>query len=656
MKRWKRMLTALLLAVFTLTSLPLSAGAVSTASEIRIGQDAAKHVDAGNFIIADPILNNWVNSMGDGLAKYRARPDIHYTFKIIDTNDINAFSLPGGFVYVNFGLLNFVNSDDEAAGVLGHEMGHVERRHQITLEAKAQALNILLGVLSLAVPFVYRFGNLIGGLTIYKFARIDELQADQYGLLLMSRAGYDPTGMVAFMQRLQKEFGSKGSGIEKYFETHPDPGPRISHLLGYPQLDKSNTEQILAQAIHDEEEGRFAYALTKLSAVLDKQPSNQLALLHKGQVELALGSFDKSHAALASVASSATTSEAHSAAQRMLAMLPRSADADRFVRPNLDPLRKQVADALAKARANQTALEDRVKLGKTDFQKFSDRVDSIAYEAPNFSNIDVRPGSRLDAVIYDIEHMAKDIDALLDRADFTIKNSAALQKDDVGVLNEVEAPLRDRSPSPTALSLFPYYRETVTDMNRSADDLVNGMAAARGAIALGWEAMPALEDYFRVLDRMQLSFGGDISPADGQRLKPLAAEAFKVLDRAANASEEAQKYYFSAQSRQLQSRITLLGVGFPEARYAMLRRVMERRLGITAPTFAELERAGISPGDAATASWIAAEQKVPVSTVLNEQRVSGKSLVDMALDKHLSQQSLEVVLGLWWVGYTEKSL
>src|SRR6202022_2369309 len=210
--------------------------AVSTASEIQIGQRAAKQVEQENALVTDPVLNNWVNSIGDNLSQYRARPDIQYKFKIIDTNDINAFSLPGGFVYLNFGLLNFVNSEDELAGVMGHEMGHVERRHGITLNAKAQIINVILGILAMASPFVYRFGNLIDSLSVYKLSRVDELQADQYGLLLMTRAGYDPDGMVSFMTRL----GSKGHGnsdlLNKYFATHPEPAARVAHLRGYSQF------------------------------------------------------------------------------------------------------------------------------------------------------------------------------------------------------------------------------------------------------------------------------------------------------------------------------------------------------------------------------------------------------------------------------------
>src|SRR5450755_1941031 len=339
MSTFKRALAAIAAVAVTAASFPAPAGAVSTSTEIRMGQQEAQQIDAENQLMSDPVLNTWVSGIEDNLAKYRARPDITYTVKIIDTNDINAFSLQGGFVYINFGLLNFVNSDDELAGVMGHETGHVERRHINTGDAKAQVLNILLGVLSFTSPFVYRFGNLIGGLSMAKMSRIDELQADQYGLQLMSRAGYDPSAMVSFMSHMEKQFGDSGNGLEKYFEDHPDPGPRIAHLKGYPEFAAVTNDQLLAQAMHDQAEGRFAYALTKFQSVLAKDPANQLALLHSGQVQIALGNFDKSELALTQVAHApGVTPEAAGAASRALALLPQTTKAGTtLLAPNVDP-------------------------------------------------------------------------------------------------------------------------------------------------------------------------------------------------------------------------------------------------------------------------------------------------------------------------------
>lgn len=657
MSTFKRSLAAFAAAAITAASFPAPAGAVSTSSEIRMGQQEAQQVDAENALMSDPILNTWVSGIENNLAKYRARPDINYTVKIIDTNDINAFSLAGGFIYVNFGILNFVNSDDELAGVLGHETGHVERRHVITGNAKAQVLNILLGVLSFTSPFVYRFGNLIGGLSMAKMSRIDELQADQYGLQLMSRAGYDPDAMVSFMAHMEKQFGDSGNGLEKYFEDHPDPVNRLAHMKGYPALQDRTSDQLLAQAMHDQDEGRYAFAGAKLQSVLAKDPTNQLALLHSGQVDIALGSFDKSGIALSQVAHAQNvTPEAASAANRALALLPQAAKAgDPLLAPNLTPIRKAIADAITQAKSDQTSIDARTKLAKDDYQRFSDRLNNLSYEVPDLGNVNIRPGSRLDGIEQDLEHMSKDIDVLGDKCAFVDSQTSSLLKDDLGVLNEMNAHASGTTMSGDSLRLLPFFGQMTDGMNASTNQLVGAITANRGALALAWETLPKLDAYFRQLSRTPVDFGGDVSPVGAQQLKPLATAAEQALDTAANAASEAQGLYYSAQARQIQARITLLGVGYPAGRYDSLAQSIHNRLGIDPPTYAQVLTLGMSTGDVAVASWLAAEEKVPVSTVINEQRAVNKPFVDMALDKHLSQESLEVVLGLWWEGYTEKA-
>jgi Zn-dependent protease with chaperone function len=658
MKKFQaRSMAVTMLASLIVTSMPLPAGAISTASEIRIGEEAARQVDQENPILTDPILQNWVDEVGGNDAQFRARADIHYSFKIIDTNDINSFSIPGGFIYVNYGLLNFVNSDDELAGVLGHEIGHTERRNQLTLNAKAQVLNVILGVLSFISPFVWRFGGLINDLSMEKFSRVDELEADHYGLMLMTRAGYDPDAMVSFMQRLGTEDVGEGNDLlNKYFEDHPESPDRVSHLLGYPELSTRTPDSLLAEALHDEDEGRYSYAQYKLNKVLAADPNNQLALLHVGQVDVALGDYSEGQLALGKVQHSTNlTSAAQSAAQREMSLLPEAqTPGGKLLDPDITPLIVQVSDALAASKTAQASLDDHIKLSRDDLRRYNDRLNNMMYEVPDFSQVDIEPGSRLDGVMSDLAHMAKDINIIEDKAYALNINGPDLLKDDVGVLNEMNAPLHRKVMTATDRLLLPYYSDIINQMNQSQSDLITGVTSARGAIALGWEAIPALDEYFRELDRSQLDFGGDISPRTAQDLKPLAVKAETALDQAAAAAQLAQSAYFNAQARQLISQITLLGVGLSEPRYETLARIISRRLSIDPPSYEETVRLGLSAGDLTAAAWLAAEEKVPVSTVINEQRATGKTIMDMAVEKNLSQESLEVILGVIYEGYTEK--
>ena len=657
MRSFSRGIAFVLLVSMLASALPAPALAVSTQSEIRIGQEAAAQVDRENAIVSDPILNNWVNSIGANLAQYRARPDINYTFKIIDTNEINAFSLPGGFVYINYGLLNFVNSDDELAGVLGHEMGHVERRHQITLNAKAQILNVIMGVLAMVSPFVYRFGSLINDLSLYKMSRIDELQADQYGLLLMTRAGYDPYAMVSFMKRLGQQDQEGNDLLNKYFETHPDTSARMSHLLGYPEFTQATPQTLLEQAIHDENEGRFSYSLYKIdNMVAPKDPNDELALLHEGEDDLALGDFIEGQQALAKAEHAGNaTSSAQTAAQRELALLPKSQNpGTRLLNPNVGPLIEQVQAASALTKQTQTAVDDRIKLGRDDLHRLDARLQSLSYEIPNLSNVNVRPGSRLEGVMNDLSHMGKDLNVVFDKSDAVMTNSPGMLKDIDSTLNEMQAPLHRKTLTSTDLELLPFYPDLLQHLTAAQNELVSGVTATRGAIAMGYEALAPLDSYFRELDRAQLDFGGDLSPSTAQQLRPYAQAAITALDAAAASAETAQTFYFNAQARQLTSGITMLGVGVSRGRYDTFAKVVQQRLGVDVPTYDESVRLGLSAGDITAATWYAAEEKVPASTVINEERATGKSIVDLAVEKHLSQESLEIILGIIYEGYVEK--
>ncbi|HXW76494.1 MAG TPA: hypothetical protein VEJ20_03705, partial [Candidatus Eremiobacteraceae bacterium] len=429
-------------------------------------------------------------------------------------------------------------------------------------------------------------------------------------------------------------------------------------LLGYPQLSQTDADQTLAQAIHDEDEGRFTYALDKFNLVLQAQPDNQLALLNKGQTELALGSFDKSALALNQVAHApSATAAATSAAQRELALLPEgSSPGDPLVHPNLAPVRTQLAAAIAQLKSDQTAVDDRTKLSKDDMHRFADRLNNLSYEVPDFSNVDVAPGSRVEGVVYDIYHMSKDLDLIFDKASYISDEASGIVKDDMGVLDEMNAPLAAPTITGDQLRLLPYYASIDSEINTSTGELVDSVTAARGAVALGWDAIPAMDQYFRKLDTVGLTFGGDVSPRDAQDIKPLAIAAETQLDAAAQAAETAQSLYYAAQARQIESRITLLGLGYPEGRYDTLVHVIHQRLGLDAPTYDETLRLGMSPGEVAAASWLAAEEKVPVSTVINEQRSVNKPFVDLAMQKSLSTESMEIILGLMWEGYAEKPI
>jgi predicted Zn-dependent protease len=155
---------------------------MSTAQEIAQGAKENKAIDDESVVIHDPFLTSWVNRIGANLATHRVRRDIVYRFTIIDDQSINAFSIKGGFVHVNVGLLNLVSSDDQLASTLGHEMGHVELHHVTRSSNTSTIIGILETILSVIYMPAAILGSIGSGLAQEKYSRIDELQADKYGL------------------------------------------------------------------------------------------------------------------------------------------------------------------------------------------------------------------------------------------------------------------------------------------------------------------------------------------------------------------------------------------------------------------------------------------------------------------------------------------
>src|SRR5579885_1605146 len=155
---FRRIVVIALSIAMLCASIPSPALALPTSTEVQIGKEYDKQITDQNVVVTDPLLNGWVNDISNKLWAQTARKDVPYSIKILDVSDINAFSTLGGYIYINEGTLDFVQSDDELAGVLGHETGHIERRHAVTANNKASILNVLFTLGSLFSPIIYQFG------------------------------------------------------------------------------------------------------------------------------------------------------------------------------------------------------------------------------------------------------------------------------------------------------------------------------------------------------------------------------------------------------------------------------------------------------------------------------------------------------------------
>ncbi len=199
--------------------------------EKGLGRMVADEIESTYGVVEDPLLAGWVNRTGQRLAAVSGRTDLKYSFKVLDSDEVNATAAPGGYIYVNRGTLRFIQSEDELAAVMGHEVGHVAGKHAMKqLNAQLIGTLALVGFQAIHAETLRTVGGLAGGLAMLKFSRDEENDADRRGLKNATATGYDGTAMITFFQRLQDTEKEKPSSLEVYFLTHPPTAERIRRV------------------------------------------------------------------------------------------------------------------------------------------------------------------------------------------------------------------------------------------------------------------------------------------------------------------------------------------------------------------------------------------------------------------------------------------
>ena len=215
----------------------------TTEGERKIGEDAAQEVEQSMGLTQDPALAAYVEAIGKRLAQQSPRQDVEYQFYVVEMAEPNAFALPGGFVYVSRGLLALSNSEDELAGVVGHEIGHVAARHSVRRMSAAAPFALVAGITSGAIGLVSNslgdavatIPSLAGKAFLAPYSRQQEREADDVGVNIMAKAGWDPSGLSTFLQTLQREDELRlgQSRQPDFFDSHPATPERIENTAAY---------------------------------------------------------------------------------------------------------------------------------------------------------------------------------------------------------------------------------------------------------------------------------------------------------------------------------------------------------------------------------------------------------------------------------------
>ena len=206
---------------------------ISQQQEVELGAQQAQQVNAQLPIVNDPVVNRYLNVLGDSLAHVTSRADLDWHFYMVNTNEFNAFALPGGYVYINRGVAERSDRLDQFASVVAHEIGHVVLRHSVKQMEQMQGANLGAGVLC-ALTAVCNSGlgqaglQVAGSAIFAKFSRQDEAEADAAGVDELVRAGINPNGMPEMFQKLLDERQSQPGLLDTWFADHPLEEDRIA--------------------------------------------------------------------------------------------------------------------------------------------------------------------------------------------------------------------------------------------------------------------------------------------------------------------------------------------------------------------------------------------------------------------------------------------
>jgi predicted Zn-dependent protease len=233
----------------------------STEKEVRLGRELAAQVDREAKFIDDPVVTEYINRVGQNIVLH-SDAKVPFTIKVIDSDEVNAFALPGGFFYVNKGLMLAADNEAELAGVMAHEIAHVAARHAVENSKKAELAQYAVLIPSIILggglgQLIYQGGGFASMLGFMKFTRGAEEEADKLGVQYMYAAGYDPTAMATMFEKLESKNKKKPGFISKLFATHPAPPERRAASLALAARFPEREEYVISSSEFQRVKGRL---------------------------------------------------------------------------------------------------------------------------------------------------------------------------------------------------------------------------------------------------------------------------------------------------------------------------------------------------------------------------------------------------------------
>lgn len=202
------------------------------AEELQFGQAFVMEHETKIKLYTDPVVTGYINDLGQMLVRHSKRPNITYTFKVVDTKGINAYAVPGGFIYVHLDLIRSAKNESELAAVIGHEIGHIVGRHSMKRLTQVYGIEILKQLIldEDSSAFKKLIADVLATGLLFRYSRDHERESDAYGVQNVYDAGISPEGAAGFFETLQAMRGRDPSALEKFLSTHPVPSERVTNV------------------------------------------------------------------------------------------------------------------------------------------------------------------------------------------------------------------------------------------------------------------------------------------------------------------------------------------------------------------------------------------------------------------------------------------
>jgi hypothetical protein len=329
--------------------------------------------------------------------------------------------------------------------------------------------------------------------------------------------------------------------------------------------------------------------------------------------------------------------------------------------PNLPKLQAAVQAAKTSQLAAATQIQARASEGKDQLKSVNNRMNSLQYEIPDFSRINIKRGSKVEAIVKNLNLMSRSINsALQDAGDaiggvgsLEVNKESGLLKEGSTIYDEMLAPFSETPIPSDSLAILPDYPKMIDQLTTADVEMLRSVDASRASLTLLDQSLGDLDEFLKQLDEVRMGYNGDIGQSSYADIEPIMKKTVAEFDAAAGEASQSTQLYNIARTRQLSSRIALLGLGSSPQRYSSLKYALQQRFGSDGLDYRTMLRDGLTPGDVTVATIVAADIKSTPEAIVAEARSSKETVEDVANAHGMHAWPLEIFTGLVYLDFTD---